>query len=382
VKRLLSILIMMGCLLAAAPSPGYAQGDPATSTWHVALYDIATREVIIVRPDSVETLTTPACFEVSTDPADYLSRYNHAAMISPDLRFIAAGTPETFPGVIVADLANETCVEVRIDDEFAGFNTEGIPFVLDTGVFNPAGTQLAFAWGPPGSIVLIDLAEAPGTILQSHDYVWPNPLNMKLEYWDDEGIYFYGTCYDCGASNSGRLRVWDPATDLVTDTEKDLTRYIGDRLPLTEEIIVENKDLDYPHTGYEFELNVVEYVAEEPETIRQVVYHSPDLQDWPRPRWVLDGNGVFVRHTVVLRDGQIIPVEAAACQTIVAGTPDGWLAQGEQSLTACQLEDGEVAATPVDVTLNGPIVLIGQSPLGAAASDSFIPLSPADAAAD
>jgi hypothetical protein len=358
---------MVSCLFPLAPS-SHAQDSPS---WEVALYDIAGRAVVIVRPDAAETIPAPPCFQPTLEPGDYNNWLRRSVAISPDNRFLAVTLVHSYPGVLVADLKHGTCFEARLDLD-AELATAS--YDLDVAVFSPDSSQMAFAYttyGPLGKIALVDLIESPGTIQQILD--WPgNPL---LSDWRSDGITFFTTCYGCEPIVDGVLHRWDPQTDAVILTNEPFTRVYADFLPLTGETLHTTSDEEYPVPPALDARNLVEYVSGGE---RRVVYFAPDVSSLSRPTWVLDGNAFIVRQTLVYRDGRTLPLADTACASALAGTPDGWLEQTERTLYTCRVVEGTIVATPVDTQLSGLTLLLRQSPLGATAAGEMAQVPFAD----
>ena len=379
-KTLVRMLLIVGCLLPAGLSSSYAQED-----WEVAFYDANTRAVVIIRPGAVQTLAAPACFTPSTNPGDYRNWLRRNVALSADNRFLVAGMTDDFPGVVVADLQRETCFEVRVEGDYLGRgdyaltsnHTRRANYDVDVAVFSPDGSQMAFGYvtyGPVGKILVVDLVEAPGAVLLTRRWEG-NPL---LEYWRADGIYFFDVgCYGCETGATGVLQRWNPASDEVAIVPEAFTRAHGDTLSLTGETLVTIYHDEYPVPPAMDARNVIEYTGEN--GANAVVYYAPEVSGLGPATWVLDGKAFFIRGTLVWRDGSITPVEAGGCSGIIAGTPDGWLAQDEAyAIHHCRVVDGAVVSSRVEAAISGRVVLLRQSPLGAAAADPVTPLAFAD----
>lgn len=399
-KKVLNLLLVVGCLLAVSPSSSHAQDDPPVlpADWEVALYDISTREVVIVRPDGVEKLATPECFAVSTDTDYYLIKFSHIVAVSPDYRFVVVGMDNpSHAGILVADRQQETCFEALVEAGFMGMSPGSLDTLVlasaasrvrsenyryDVAVFGPDGTQLAFSYAPQcseGTILIVDLVESPGTVLQKLDWTEGSAF---LEDWRKDGIYFYSS-YGCEPGMIGTLKRWEPTTRVVTDTGESFTRVYGDTLSLTgETLVLIDYEEEYPNIRGMNARNVILYSSED---LAAVVYYDPASTLSP-PIWVLDGNAFFIEQTLVFRDSSTLTVPNGVCaegttmiegwltQGILAGTPDGWLTQHGSQLHHCQMVNGEIVSTVIDAKLNSPAVVLRQSPLGTTVSENMTPL--------
>ncbi len=379
-KKALSMLLIVGWLLMMVPSSSHAQGDPQASPadWEIALYDISAREIVIVRADGVETLTAPECFTASTEPTDYLEPRRGKIALSPDYRYLVTAIPTGVPGILIADMETGACFEASVD--LPANEAPPAAFALDIAIFSPDGTQLAFSYGTygfVGKILIVNLVESPGTVRHTVEWEgWP-----LLDSWRTDGLYALSSCVGCSPQPmAGELRRWDPATGAVTLTDEIFTRVEGDILPVTGETLLTTEQRhEYPIVLGPDTSNLVQYTSGAPNKTQRIVYYDPEAGYLPRAVWVLDGNAFFIEHTLVFRDSSTLPVSEGVCSEVIAGTPDGWLAQDGKDIYHCQVEQGVIVPAITDVVLSFPAaVLLRQSPLGATAEGEVIQVPLAD----
>jgi hypothetical protein len=369
-----NVIILVSCLLFIV-SPIYSQ-SPAS--WEAYLYDINAQSIVVVRPTGSEPV-----FQIASDTTLEYAWLNHHIAISPDHRFVAVGSPGKHPVVVFHDIQQQTEFTTTIPT--SDFST----LYQYVGAFSPDGTRFAFSYTGTsdeiyaGQLVIVDLIGTPGAVLQTiteteQPYFYPVSLD-----WRDEGIYYYPVAFG-DAMPFGEMLLWNPITNVITQTERLHVDGYGDTLELTGEMVNISYNDSFAAEISPFPANIIEYrpqplVSEIP----TIAYHNPNHLSLPYPRWVLDGQAFLLYDQtlgsgwLVYRNGQILDISLPIDYEFLTGTPDGWLMFDPAGFGiyhyrfgANGLEFSQIA------TSQGPIILLERTPLGASVSSPFIP-SPA-----
>jgi hypothetical protein len=404
---------------------GVAQSAAQTSAWQVAVYHETVRatptqpasgEIVVIGAGGItQRLPVPQIFY---NP--YPGSVRTEVIVSPDLRYGAGVVyPSSEAGAVglspiqIFDLSTgECCKYVNLPFQ----PVEGVAL----GEFDPTNRQFALAYvsvdlttteyNPRGGLVTIDAAT--GAITSSVDYDTIRAGTTGDEFiafayvgtWDASGVRILPSCWACEGVFEGSWFNWTPGTASLTLTSEFYTIF-GSKLDITGEMLYTTENRNYPidlnEAGYFPPANVVEYYFEgtpyagyseryENQSVvsaAPLVYFDPNNLNLPSAQWVADGrafvlmrNPSMVQSMVVFRDGSTVGVASDVDERVIAGTPDGWLTQG-QDFTIYQYTLSGTTVTRVgELQLLDYAQVVLQPRLGASVTQPFVTTVPAQVA--
>jgi hypothetical protein len=383
-KRLVVVLVVL--VLCWGISPSDADSDRQTSTyrWEVVVLDGDHHQFYVLSPDGKTPLSVPACL---TAPA-----YQNAAM-SSSRRFVVLFD---LPHIRIADLKQQTCLDVPLPDEFAGPAEE---MLFRRSIFSPDETQVAISYASyevlRGQIAVIDLNQQPGTVLHTFDL--GEATDAIFYQWTEEGIYYLPHCMICEGIEAGPFSVLDPESGDLQESDHYVSFRFSDTLEQTGERVVMGYNENFIHPFFEPGppmplINVAYYYASL--TAKPViVFHDPARFGLPHdPTWVMDGQAVLMYPMVdepdsqpiipvwlVFRSGERVKVELPSSVGWIIGTPDGWIVRTRQGqVDHYRYAGGQLIVTPVTFWPSEHLVVLQIPPLGATAGGTFAPMPDLD----
>ncbi len=375
-QRLFAFLIVS--LIVTAQTS--AQDSPA---WRAVLLrsDADRHELVVVTDSGIgQPIPLPKNFNIGLD----------APKLSPDGRYAAVLAPGK-NAVEIADLQAGTCCQtLTFSDErveqgsLAGFSPDSQQIAVAYLVEKPYKAEIVAFKLESGKETRFDAEPSAPSDGGRIDYA-------IAESWGTSGISYYMSCILCVEQSADyALLTWNPATGETAPSGQTFNGS-GDTLALTGEQLTPQTSALYPEPPGLFEdgqsgglppsYNVIVMTGKRASEGRAVVYFDPDNLKLTSTRWVADGNAFLVFPApgqgvtmLVSADAPPAPVTLDAHQ-FLTGTPDGWLALENGTITHTTVADGQAARAEVG-KLDGFVTLVESTPLGAKASAAFQAIEP------
>jgi hypothetical protein len=339
-KKLAAPIFLLLLLLAVWPSN--AQEPP--TDWEIVILDQDTPGLLIIGANgSVEEIDLGGL--PSIDLRDVYSM--EVNISSSGNRLVAYLRGQGYVIDLQPDVA--CCIEVppftEEEEAVSGMALDAEGKRLALGTVYTEGSRIV------GKITVYDLETL--TVLNTlASGAWnfdDEPAAIRLEWLPNNQIRFLPSCWSCEGDSRGFYWEWNPETSELVKTPF-LWSIFGESLINTDHITT-TWVKDYPFSGLVgfsgFLPNAVAYYADprgimdDDEIGRTLVFFDPDFTSVEAPNWILDGQAFVVsmstgdftdsrryQHVLVHRDGTQLEIETGSA----IGTPDGWVALGEDRM--------------------------------------------------